>query len=86
MNRFTPSQLEAMDEAEKQRQRDDYRRRYNAAARWWLKIMVGLPVFIVSSWHLFDRLALGNVPPDVPWPPPPPGMSPHQKEEEQESS
>lgn len=55
MNRFTPSQLEAMDEAEKQRQRDDYRRRYNAAARWWLKIMVGLPVFIVSSWHLFDR-------------------------------
>ncbi|PFH58822.1 hypothetical protein XA68_13169 [Ophiocordyceps unilateralis] len=82
MSRFTELQIREMEAVEKQRQREDYQRRYNKAARWWLKIMVGLPVLVVSSWHLFDRLALGNHPPDLPWPPPPPGMPPHKKGEE----
>ncbi|RDA89906.1 hypothetical protein CP533_2941 [Ophiocordyceps camponoti-saundersi (nom. inval.)] len=82
MSRFTEVQIRQMEAAEKQRQKEDYQRRYKKAARWWLKIMVGLPFFIISSWHLFNRLALGNHPPEMPWPPPPPGTPPYKNQEE----
>ncbi|RDA82900.1 hypothetical protein CP532_4780 [Ophiocordyceps camponoti-leonardi (nom. inval.)] len=83
MSRFTEVELREMEAAEKQRQKEDYQRRYKKAARWWLKIMVGLPIFIVSSWHLFNRLALGNHPPELPWPPPPPTLPPYENQEEE---
>ncbi|RCI13648.1 hypothetical protein L249_5571 [Ophiocordyceps polyrhachis-furcata BCC 54312] len=83
MSRFTEVQIRQMEAMEKQRQKEDYQRRYKKAARWWLKIMVGLPIFIISSWHLFNRLALGNHPPEIPWPPPPPSLPPYKNQEEE---
>lgn len=33
----------------------DYQKRYNAAARRWISTIVALPVFIVLSYHLYNR-------------------------------
>ncbi|KAI0160601.1 hypothetical protein GGR57DRAFT_519478 [Xylariaceae sp. FL1272] len=33
---------------------------YKQAARRWTSTMVALPILIVTSYYLFDRLALGN--------------------------
>ncbi|KAK4445523.1 hypothetical protein QBC34DRAFT_428893 [Podospora aff. communis PSN243] len=35
---------------------------YKQAARKWTSLMVALPILVVSSYYLFDRLALGNEP------------------------
>ncbi|KAK0611811.1 hypothetical protein B0T14DRAFT_531076 [Immersiella caudata] len=35
---------------------------YKQAARKWTSLMVALPILAVSSYYLFDRLALGNEP------------------------
>ncbi|KAK1752960.1 hypothetical protein QBC47DRAFT_50114 [Echria macrotheca] len=46
---------------------------YKSASRKWTSLMVGLPLLIVSSYFLYDRLILGNEPktPDsAPAPPP----------------
>ncbi|OAA52094.1 hypothetical protein NOR_00687 [Metarhizium rileyi] len=48
----------AMKEAAKK----DYQRRYDVAARKWVSTMIALPILIVTSYYLFDRLALGNGP------------------------
>lgn len=41
---------------------------YKKAGRSWLGLMVGLPFFIVTSYILFERLALGKQPPPRPQP------------------
>ncbi|KAI2604137.1 uncharacterized protein GGS25DRAFT_449445 [Hypoxylon fragiforme] len=33
---------------------------YKRAARNYTRTLVALPILIVTSWYLFDRLALGN--------------------------
>lgn len=34
--------------------------RYKAALRRWTSIIVGLPIAIVTSWMLYERLVLGK--------------------------
>ncbi|EGX91876.1 hypothetical protein CCM_06034 [Cordyceps militaris CM01] len=37
-----------------------YKERYNGAARRWTLTMIALPILLVTSYYLFDRLALGH--------------------------
>ncbi|OAA45868.1 hypothetical protein BBO_03509 [Beauveria brongniartii RCEF 3172] len=39
---------------------DDYKTRYKSAARRWTLTMIALPILLVTSYYLFDRLALGH--------------------------
>ncbi|SPO07702.1 uncharacterized protein DNG_10397 [Cephalotrichum gorgonifer] len=39
---------------------------YKSAARKWSASIVALPVFLVTSYYLFDRLILGNPTKDLP--------------------
>jgi hypothetical protein len=47
------------EEKEKQ-QKEDYKRRYKQLERNWLKFMVGMPIFLVTSYDLFQRRKLSN--------------------------
>ncbi|KAK0749744.1 hypothetical protein B0T18DRAFT_427816 [Schizothecium vesticola] len=49
-------------------------REYKSAARKWTALIVALPILFVTSYYLYDRLALGNGPglmDPAPTPPPP---------------
>lgn len=35
---------------------------YKQAARKWVQAMIALPILLVTSYFLYDRLALGNHP------------------------
>ncbi|KAM3562187.1 hypothetical protein ARSEF4850_002871 [Beauveria asiatica] len=39
---------------------DEYKTRYKSAARRWTLTMIALPILLVTSYYLFDRLALGH--------------------------
>ncbi|KAG8416049.1 hypothetical protein J3459_013851 [Metarhizium acridum] len=40
----------------------EYQKRYQSAARKWVSTMIALPILLVTSYYLFDRLVLGNEP------------------------
>ncbi|KZL70301.1 hypothetical protein CT0861_10963, partial [Colletotrichum tofieldiae] len=44
----------------------EYRKAYGTAARKWTSAMVAMPILLVTSYYLFDRLALGNKPKVMP--------------------
>ncbi|KAJ3474423.1 hypothetical protein NLG97_g9854 [Lecanicillium saksenae] len=39
---------------------EEYQARYKSAARRWTSTIIALPILLVTSYYLFDRLALGN--------------------------
>ncbi|KAI1474521.1 hypothetical protein K445DRAFT_316210 [Daldinia sp. EC12] len=39
---------------------------YKRAARKYTQLMVALPILLVTSWYLFDRLVLGHEPGPLP--------------------
>ncbi|RGP81619.1 hypothetical protein FLONG3_219 [Fusarium longipes] len=54
------------EEKEKQ-EKEDYKRRYKQLERNWLKFMVGMPIFLVTSYDLFQRLVMKREPKVPPW-------------------
>ncbi|KAI8256146.1 hypothetical protein K4K58_005097 [Colletotrichum sp. SAR11_239] len=44
----------------------EYRKAYGSAARKWTATMVAMPILLVTSYFLFDRLALGHEPKVMP--------------------
>ncbi|KAK0625519.1 hypothetical protein B0T17DRAFT_276029 [Bombardia bombarda] len=43
----------------------EFQKKYKKAARKYINLMVALPILLVTSYYLFDRLALGNEPEDL---------------------
>ncbi|PQK10892.1 hypothetical protein BB8028_0002g12100 [Beauveria bassiana] len=39
---------------------DEYKARYKSAARRFTLTVIALPILLVTSYYLFDRLALGH--------------------------
>ncbi|KAF4436387.1 hypothetical protein F53441_13276 [Fusarium austroafricanum] len=47
--------------------KEDYKRRYKQLERNWLKFMVGMPILLVISYDLFQRLVMKREPKVIPW-------------------
>ncbi|KAF7553911.1 hypothetical protein G7Z17_g3260 [Cylindrodendrum hubeiense] len=60
LRRADKRQEEALEEAKKKLAKKEYQKRYNTAARKWVSSIIALPILLVTSYYLFDRLALGN--------------------------
>ncbi|PTB73903.1 hypothetical protein M440DRAFT_1055037 [Trichoderma longibrachiatum ATCC 18648] len=50
------------EEARAAEERREYKRRYDGAARRWVSTIIALPILLVTSYYLFDRLVLGKKP------------------------
>ncbi|KAJ4129325.1 hypothetical protein NW768_007862 [Fusarium equiseti] len=61
---FTKKELE---EEKEKKEKEDYKRRYKQLERNWLKFMVGMPIFLVTSYDLFQRLVMKREPKVPPW-------------------
>ncbi|KAM0262101.1 hypothetical protein ACHAQJ_001842 [Trichoderma viride] len=62
MRRLAQRQDREAEEAKKQEAKKEYKKRYNVAARKWVSTIIALPILLVTSYYLFDRLALGKQP------------------------
>ncbi|KAI5458214.1 hypothetical protein BGZ63DRAFT_407506 [Mariannaea sp. PMI_226] len=60
LRRAHQRQEEALEEKKRTEAKKEYTKRYNTAARKWVSGIIALPIFFVTSYYLFDRLALGN--------------------------
>jgi cation transport ATPase len=57
------STAELTKEEREKKEKEDYQRRYKQLERNWIKFMVGMPVFLVMSYDLFQRrklFSMGN--------------------------
>ncbi|KAH7251569.1 hypothetical protein BKA59DRAFT_472257 [Fusarium tricinctum] len=54
-------------EEREKKEKEDYRRRYKQLERNWIKFMVGMPVFLVMSYDLFQRLVMKREQKVPPW-------------------
>ncbi|CAF3448371.1 hypothetical protein SNK03_008918 [Fusarium graminearum] len=54
------------EEVEKQK-KEDYKRRYKELEWRWLKFIVGMPIFLVMSYDLFQRLVMKREQKIPPW-------------------
>jgi cytochrome c-type biogenesis protein CcmH/NrfG len=55
----------ALQAAKERRQRgeeteEEYNNRYKEAKSKWVRTMIALPILLVTSYYLFERLALGK--------------------------
>ncbi|KAK3182507.1 hypothetical protein K4F52_006147 [Lecanicillium sp. MT-2017a] len=60
----------AGEEEDAQRRREAeraYQARYKSAARRWVSSVVALPILLVTSYYLFDRLVMGHEKKELPW-------------------
>ncbi|KAL6794223.1 hypothetical protein J3E68DRAFT_406202 [Trichoderma sp. SZMC 28012] len=62
MRRLAQQQDRLAEEAKKKEEKREYKRRYDTAARKWVSTIIALPILLVTSYYLFDRLALRNEP------------------------
>ncbi|KAL7956987.1 hypothetical protein V8C34DRAFT_286855 [Trichoderma compactum] len=62
MRRLAQQQDRLAEEAKKKDAKKEYKRRYDTAARKWVSTIIALPILLVTSYYLFDRLALRNEP------------------------
>ncbi|KAK4071621.1 uncharacterized protein Triagg1_5859 [Trichoderma aggressivum f. europaeum] len=62
MRRLAQQQDRLEEEAKKKEAKREYKRRYDTAARKWVSTIIALPILLVTSYYLFDRLALRNEP------------------------
>ncbi|KND93724.1 hypothetical protein TOPH_01898 [Tolypocladium ophioglossoides CBS 100239] len=58
------------EEAKRRLENEKYQKRYKAAARKWVSSLIALPILLVTSYYLFDRLALGHAQKSMPKTPP----------------
>ncbi|PNY18345.1 Uncharacterized protein TCAP_07541 [Tolypocladium capitatum] len=58
------------EEAKKRLESEKYQKRYKTAARKWVSSLIALPILLVTSYYLFDRLALGHAQKSMPKTPP----------------
>ncbi|KAJ4009336.1 hypothetical protein NW752_009637 [Fusarium irregulare] len=56
-----------LEEEKEKKEKEDYKRRYKQLERNWLKFMVGMPIFLVTSYDLFQRLVMKREPKVPPW-------------------
>lgn len=63
--------LQAAEERRKERgeSEEEYKDRYKTAARKWIVTISALPILLVTSYMLYDRLALGTPVKVLPRPP-----------------
>lgn len=57
------TKTELTKEEREKKEKEDYKRRYKQLERNWTKFMVGMPVFLVMSYDLFQRrklFSMGN--------------------------
>ncbi|TQV96982.1 hypothetical protein IF1G_04222 [Cordyceps javanica] len=54
--------INAEKEAPPKETAEAYKARYKSAARRWTSTIIALPILLVTSYYLFDRLALGHAP------------------------
>ncbi|KAI8714117.1 hypothetical protein NCS52_01131100 [Fusarium sp. LHS14.1] len=55
--------LEGIEKAEKNK---EFQKRYKSAARKWTASIIALPILLVTSYYLFDRLVKGNKQKEMP--------------------
>ncbi|GJN74670.1 hypothetical protein VFPFJ_07697 [Purpureocillium lilacinum] len=60
MRRASEREDRDKEDAHRRQEHDDYQKRYNTAARKWVSSIIALPILLVTSYYLFDRLALGH--------------------------
>ncbi|KOS23317.1 hypothetical protein ESCO_006631 [Escovopsis weberi] len=53
-------------EAQRREQKRAYEARYKSAGRRWVSTIIALPILLVTSWYLFDRLVLGHAAKELP--------------------
>ncbi|KAL7807490.1 hypothetical protein V8C44DRAFT_337214 [Trichoderma aethiopicum] len=62
LRRAAQRQDRRAEEARAAEERREYKRRYDGAARRWVSTIIALPILLVTSYYLFDRLVLGKKP------------------------
>ncbi|UKZ75773.1 hypothetical protein TrVFT333_003467 [Trichoderma virens FT-333] len=62
MRRLAQQQDRLAEETKKKEEKREYKKRYDVAARKWVSTIIALPIFLVTSYYLFDRLVLRNEP------------------------
>ncbi|KAL6876899.1 hypothetical protein J3F83DRAFT_426821 [Trichoderma novae-zelandiae] len=62
LRRLAQHQDRLAEEAKAREARRAYKRRYDGAARKWVSTIIALPILLVTSYYLFDRLVLGRQP------------------------
>lgn len=55
MRRQAQKQDREEEAAKKREEEREYRKKYNTAARKWVSSIIALPIFLVTSYYLFDR-------------------------------
>ncbi|KAM0344114.1 hypothetical protein ACHAPU_007835 [Fusarium lateritium] len=58
---------ELTKEEKEKKEKEDYKKRYKQLERNWIKFMVGMPVFLVMSYDLFQRLVMKREQKVPPW-------------------
>ncbi|KAF4999016.1 hypothetical protein FGRMN_2742 [Fusarium graminum] len=58
---------ELTKEEKERKEKEDYKKRYKQLERNWIKFMVGMPVFLVMSYDLFQRLVMKREQKVPPW-------------------
>ncbi|ODA79961.1 hypothetical protein RJ55_05559 [Drechmeria coniospora] len=49
-----------LQDSKRRQDNESYQQRYKVAARRWLSSIIALPILLVTSYYLFDRLVLGH--------------------------
>ncbi|EGR48461.1 uncharacterized protein TRIREDRAFT_107918 [Trichoderma reesei QM6a] len=60
LRRLAQHQDRLAEEEKKREEKREYKRRYDGAARRWVSTIIALPILLVTSYYLFDRLVLGK--------------------------
>ncbi|EHK19297.1 uncharacterized protein TRIVIDRAFT_69293 [Trichoderma virens Gv29-8] len=55
MRRLAQQQDRLAEETKKKEEKREYKKRYDVAARKWVSTIIALPIFLVTSYYLFDR-------------------------------
>ncbi|KAM5372521.1 hypothetical protein ACJZ2D_007421 [Fusarium nematophilum] len=66
LRRALQRQEEALEGEKKEQAKKDYQKRYNTTKRKWVSSIVAMPILLVTSYYLFDRLVLRNEPKEMP--------------------
>ncbi|KAH0489407.1 hypothetical protein TgHK011_009839 [Trichoderma gracile] len=62
LRRLAQRQDRLAEEEKAKEEKRAYKRRYDGAARRWVSTIIALPILLVTSYYLFDRLVLGKKP------------------------
>ncbi|KAI9896280.1 hypothetical protein N3K66_008452 [Trichothecium roseum] len=57
---------EKREKDKKEREKEEYRRKYKDLRFRWLTGIIAMPILLVTSYHLYDRLVLGTEKKEIP--------------------